>query len=401
VSRLQVTDLDRTFAGRPPVRALAGVTVAVESGQLLAVLGPSGCGKTTLLRAVAGMDRPDAGLVQLGDRVLTGPGVHVAPEHRAVGLVPQEGALFPHLDVARNIAFGLHRLPRAQRTERVARLLDLVDLAGMGRRRPHQLSGGQQQRVALARALAPQPDLVLLDEPFSALDTGLRASLRAEVAATLRAAGTTSVLVTHDQVEAMTMADTLAVMRAGEIVQVGPPHELYRRPVDAWTAGFLGDAVLLPGRRVDDGHVETVLGRLPLATDARPATDAEPLVFLRPEQVLPRPDQTEPSHRPDGAERTGADALVVQVTFLGPDATVDLDVAGTRVAARWPSSLLPAVGDRIRVAVAGPVLAYPPEPAGPVVGSGAGSSSGWAPDDDETADAATAATSSSGDIAST
>ena len=249
MSRLQVTGLDRTFAGRAPVRALAGVTVAVESGRLLAVLGPSGCGKTTLLRTVAGMDRPDAGTVQLGERILEGPGVHVTPEHRAIGLVPQEGALFPHLDVARNIAFGLHRLPRAERAARVERLLHLVDLAGLGRRRPHQLSGGQQQRVALARALAPDPDLVLLDEPFSALDTGLRASIRAEVAATLRAAGTTSVLVTHDQVEAMTMADTLAVMRAGEIVQVGPPHELYRRPVDAWTAGFLGDAVLLTRRR--------------------------------------------------------------------------------------------------------------------------------------------------------
>ena len=182
MSRLQVTGLDRTFAGRVPVRALAGVTVAVESGRLLAVLGPSGCGKTTLLRTVAGMDRPDAGTVQLGERILEGPGVHVTPEHRAIGLVPQEGALFPHLDVARNIAFGLHRLPRAERAARVERLLHLVDLAGLGRRRPHQLSGGQQQRVALARALAPDPDLVLLDEPFSALDTGLRALIRAEVA---------------------------------------------------------------------------------------------------------------------------------------------------------------------------------------------------------------------------
>ena len=382
MSRLQVTDLDRTFAGRVPVRALAGVTVAVESGRLLAVLGPSGCGKTTLLRTVAGMDRPDAGTVQLGERILEGPGVHVTPEHRAIGLVPQEGALFPHLDVARNIAFGLHRLPRAERAARVERLLHLVDLAGLGRRRPHQLSGGQQQRVALARALAPDPDLVLLDEPFSALDTGLRASIRAEVAATLRAAGTTSVLVTHDQVEAMTMADTLAVMRAGEIVQVGPPHELYRRPVDAWTAGFLGDAVLLTGRRVGDHQVETVLGRLDLAPDTDHAPDGEPVVFLRPEQVQPASGGIDPVHN--------VDAVVVEVTFLGPDATVVLDVAGLRVPARWPSSLLPAVGDRTRIAVTGPVLAYP-----------AGSSSGWAPAEDDRSDAATAVTNSSGDIAST
>ncbi len=228
-----------------------------------------------------------------------------------------------------------------------------------------------------------------------------RATLRAEVAATLRAAGTTSVLVTHDQVEAMTMADTLAVMRAGRIVQVGPPHELYRRPVDAWTAGFLGDAVLMAGRRVGDHHVDTVLGRLALATDATPAPDPTPVVFLRPEQVRPVADAS-------GATPPGVEATVVQVTFLGPDATVVLDVAGIPVPARWPSSLLPAVGDRTRVEVVGPALAYPagPEPSdapGAPAGSvdpGAGSSSGWAPDDDETADAATAVTRSSGDIAS-
>jgi hypothetical protein len=223
--------------------------------------------------------------------------------------------------------------------------------------------------VALARALAPDPDLVLLDEPFSALDTGLRAR-SAEVAATLRAAGTTSVLVTHDQVEAMTMADTVAVMRAGEIVQVGPPHELYRRPVDAWTAGFLGDAVLLTGRRVGDHQVDTVLGRLELAPDADHAPDGEPVVFLRPEQVQPASGGIDPVHN--------VDAVVVEVTFLGPDATVVLDVAGVRVPARWPSSLLPAVGDRTRIAVTGPVLAYP-----------AGSSSGWAPAEDDRSDAAT------------
>ena len=386
MSHLEVSGLHRTFAGRPPVRALAGASVGVASGRLLAVLGPSGCGKTTLLRAVAGMERLDEGTVRLGDRLLDGPGVHVAPEHRAIGLVPQEGALFPHLDVAGNVGFGLHRRPRAERAARVEHLLDLVDLAGMGRRRPHQLSGGQQQRVALARALAPEPHLVLLDEPFSALDTALRASLRAEVAATLRASDTTSVLVTHDQVEAMTMADTLAVMRAGEIVQVGPPHELYRRPVDAWTAGFLGDAVLLAGRRVSDRHVDTPLGRLVLADDATHAADAEPAVFLRPEQIRPARPTDHPADDPAGT----VEAVVVAVTFLGPDATVGLEVAGARVTARWPSALLPAVGDRVGVAVEGAVVAYP-----------AGSSSGWAPEVDAIDDDATAETSSSGDIAST
>ena len=380
MTHLVVDGLVRTFPGHPPVRALAHVSLAVEQGKLLAVLGPSGCGKTTLLRTIAGMEPPDEGTVRLGDRELDGPGTHVAPEHRAIGLVPQEGALFPHLDVNRNIAFGLHRLERTARRARVDEMLDLVDLAGMGRRRPGQLSGGQQQRVALARALAPRPELVLLDEPFSALDTGLRASLRTEVAATLREAGTTSVLVTHDQVEAMTMADSLAVMRAGTIVQFGAPHDLYRRPVDAWTATFLGDAVLIRGQRIEGHRVETVLGALPLDTDHRttdhrtgghrsgdgPADDAEPAVFLRPEQIQPATDG-----------ESSVPAVVSDVVFTGADATVALDVAGSTIKARWPSVLLPTVGDAVAVAVRGTALAYP-----------AGSSSGCAPAVDDTVDAA-------------
>ena len=391
MTHLRVTGMKRTFHGRPPVEALAGVTVAVDAGRLLAVLGPSGCGKTTLLRCIAGMETADAGSVHLGSRELTGPATHVAPEHRAIGLVPQEGALFPHLDVERNIAFGLHRLARTQRRARVEEMLALVDLVGLGRRRPHQLSGGQQQRVALARALAPTPELVLLDEPFSALDTALRASIRTEVAHTLRTAGTTSVVVTHDQVEAMTMADTLAVMRAGTIIQCGPPPELYRRPVDAWTATFLGDAVLLAGRRQGSHQVESVLGLLTLADDFDHASDSDPIVFLRPEQIRPV------AH---GGQSPAVEATVIDATFLGPDATVTLEIDGALVTARWPSVLFPRTGDRTEVEVVGPVLGYSPGP--PDVGdAGAGSSKTWAPTVEDMVDDATADTNSSGDMSST
>jgi iron(III) transport system ATP-binding protein len=352
VSHLAVTDVRRTFRGRPPVAALRGVTVEVEQGSLLAVLGPSGCGKTTLLRVIAGMERADEGTVQLGHRVLEGPGVHVAPEKRRIGLVPQEGALFPHLDVAGNVGFGLAGHSRHGRAERVAELLELVGLSGMERRRPHELSGGQQQRVALARALAPEPEAVLLDEPFSALDTGLRAAIRAEVASTLREAGTTAVLVTHDQVEAMTMSHTLAVMRAGTIIQAGHPAELYRRPIDAWTARFLGDAVLVPGRREGDQAVRSAFGDARLTAGFAHHASPDVTVFCRPEQL-----------QPVGDDAVGCEAVVTDVRFLGPDAVVTLLVDGASYPARWSSALLPEVGDRTRVAVTGEVIAYDPEAA--------------------------------------
>ncbi len=350
MSHLIGSDLSRTYRGRHVVRALRSVSVEVEKGSLLAVLGPSGCGKTTLLRTLAGLERPDSGSIRLGERELDGPGVHVAPDKRAIGLVPQEGALFPHLDVAGNVGFGLQRLGRRERNERVDELLTLVGLPGLGRRRPHQLSGGQQQRVAVARALAPSPEVVLLDEPFSALDTGLRAALRDEVSATLRTAGTTAVLVTHDQTEALTMSDTLAVMRDGEIVQAGPPADVYRRPRDGWTARFLGDAVLVPGSRSGSAAVTCALGATHLASDFAHHDATEVLVFCRPEQL-----------RPVGADDDGIDASVTAVRFLGPDAMVTLVIGDQSLSARWPSALLPRVGDRTRVAVTGDVLAYPPE----------------------------------------
>lgn len=329
MSRIEASGLALTYPGRPPVPALRGVDLRIDEGTLLAVLGPSGCGKTTLLRCLAGLERPDVGTIALGDDVVAGPRTWVPPERRRIGLVPQEGALFPHLDVAGNLAFGLRSSSKAERQARVDELLDLIDLPGYGRRRPSELSGGQQQRVALARALAPHPVAVLLDEPFSALDAGLRTSLRDEVRQTLAKAGTTAVLVTHDQTEALTMADVVAVMRGGRIVQVGAPEDVYHRPVDLWTARFLGDVVELPGAA--PGRVRA----------------------CRPEQ-LQRADPTDPD---------AFDAVVAEVRFQGPDALVTLAVEDRLAMARWPSTGLPEPGTPLRASVAGAVLDLPAESA--------------------------------------
>ncbi|HEV3498035.1 MAG TPA: ABC transporter ATP-binding protein, partial [Actinomycetes bacterium] len=210
------------------VHALDGTDLSLGAGTLTAVLGPSGCGKTTLLRAIAGFERIDGGRITVSGQAVAGPGLHVPPERRRVTIVPQEQALFPHLTVAGNVGYGVRK--GAERDRAVAAMLELAGLAGLGSRMPHQLSGGQQQRVALARALAPNPTVVLLDEPFGSLDAALRDEIRSEVAAVLRASGATSLLVTHDQEEALSMADTVAVMRTGEIVQHGPPQDIYRRP---------------------------------------------------------------------------------------------------------------------------------------------------------------------------
>ncbi len=359
-----VSGLRRTFDVRPPALALDGVDLVVPVGSFTAILGPSGSGKTTLLRVLAGTERPDEGSVRVGGELLDGPGVHVPPEKRRVGLVPQEGALFPHLDVAGNVAFGLHGSPKPVRRERVAEMLELVGLAGMESRRPHELSGGQQQRVALARALAPSPDVVLLDEPFSALDASLRSSLRLEVAELLRASGTTAVLVTHDQDEALSVADLLAVMRDGRIVQHGAPDQLYRSPADLWVAGFLGDAVVLDGELVEAGEPEAsgegsgtgvvrcALGRVPVDLPLVDPPGLGPVrVFVRPEQVG--------RSLPAGPGESTVAATVRHVRFAGPELTVELGVDGVEVPARWSSSSgAVAVGDRVDLQVLGRGVAY-------------------------------------------
>ncbi len=263
--------------GRTPV--LAGVELAIEDGALACVLGPSGCGKSTLLRVIAGFHPAARGELVLRGRTLDDGRTRLPAERRRIGYVPQDGALFPHLTVAANVGFGL---PRAGRAERVGEMLGLVGLADLGGRHPHQLSGGQQQRVALARALAPRPELLLLDEPFAALDAALRTELRAEVAATLRLAGATAILVTHDQDEALSFADTIAVMLEGRIAQCGTPDALYHRPVDGTVARFLGEANLLTAE-LGPSHAATALGRLPLTTGGGAA--GRGTVLLRPRQL--------------------------------------------------------------------------------------------------------------------
>ncbi|MEU8106323.1 ABC transporter ATP-binding protein [Nonomuraea muscovyensis] len=335
---LRISGLVKCY--EPPARVLDGLDLTVPAGLLAAVLGPSGCGKTTLLRVVAGFLRADAGTVELGGRIVCGPGVHVPPERRRVGIVPQEGALFPHLSVAANVAFGLTGTGRAERRRRTGEMLELVGLPGHGERMPHELSGGQQQRVAVARALAPAPDLVLLDEPFNALDSALRAGVRADVRAALRATGATGLLVTHDQQEALSTADLVAVLRKGRVAQCGTPEEVYRRPADLWVAGFVGEAVFLPAT-VEDGTAATPLGRIPLAGDRRGPGG---VVVLRPEQLVL-----------GEAGTRGTCGTVVDVRFYGHDAMVRVAVAGldepVAVRVAGPAGVRP--GERAAVSVTG------------------------------------------------
>ncbi len=312
MAKLETIGLGKRFG---PVTAAHQVSFRVEEGELFSLLGPSGCGKTTVLRLVAGLVRPDAGRVLISGEDVTG----LPPERRGVGMVFQSYALFPHLSVVGNIAYGLRftRLPRRERRKRVGELLELVGLSGYGGRKVHQLSHGERQRVALARALAPEPRVLLLDEPLSALDAALRVQLRRELRALLKRLSITAVHVTHDQEEALAIADRLGVMRAGRLVEQGPPERLYRAPKDPFVAGFLGRANLWPGRVVelrDEGAVVEVAGaRLPARGDGF-SQGEEVLVFFRPEDV-------ELGEGPLRARVTSAELLgdrwIVQAEFSG------------------------------------------------------------------------------------
>ena len=259
--------------------AVDDATIAVSPGEILALLGPSGCGKTTFLRLVAGFERGDAGRIDLAGKTVAGDGLFVLPERRRVGFVFQDYALFPHLTVAENVGFGVDR---REREGRVARTLALVGLEGLGDRYPNELSGGQQQRVALARALAPEPAIVLLDEPFSNLDADLRERVRSEVRAILRMAGASTVFVTHDQEEAFDIADRIAVMDRGRIEQLGRPEEIYHTPATRFVADFVGDADFLPADVTHD-RVVTELGSFSLGGASVEPGAAE--IMLRPEDI--------------------------------------------------------------------------------------------------------------------
>jgi iron(III) transport system ATP-binding protein len=292
---LDVQGLVKSFGAAP---VLDQASLSAPAGRVVALLGPSGCGKTTLLRCIAGLERPDAGQVRLDGRDLSDPGAFVAPERRRIGMVFQDGALFPHLTVAGNVGYGLSRSER--RGDRVADALALVDLAGFGDRMPASLSGGQAQRVALARALVTRPSVLLLDEPFSNLDTSLRVQIRGEVQRLLAGLGVTAVFVTHDQTEAFVVGDEVAVMLAGRVVQQAAPAELYRAPASRAVAGFLGDANLLPGVATA-GLADTAIGRVPL----RDGLGGDVDVLLRPEQLQ---------------VSAGAAATIDSVQYFGHDA---------------------------------------------------------------------------------
>jgi iron(III) transport system ATP-binding protein len=343
---LHVDQLAKAYGGLP---VLDGVDLSLPARSMTAVVGSSGCGKTTLLRLIAGFDTPDAGTITIAGRLVAGPSVRVPPHSRDVGYVAQDGALFPHLTIAQNIAYGLRGgLRRSGRVRaRVAELLEMVSLQpDIGARRPHELSGGQQQRVALARALARRPVLMLLDEPFSALDTALRAVTRRAVASTLVEAGVTTLLVTHDQEEALSIADQVAVMRAGRFTQIGTPAQVYGAPQDLFTAAFLGDCVLLPAW-VGPARADCVLGSVAV----RPGrVRGEATIMLRPGQLVATPVS-------DGEQATGT---VLATEFLGSDVVLTVDLPGDQapITVRQASVDPPVVNAKVRIDVLGVVVAF-------------------------------------------
>ena len=311
---VRVSALHKSYGATP---VLHGVDLSICAGELTAVLGPSGSGKTTLLRLLAGFERADRGRIELGERIVDNARNAVPPEKRRIGYVPQDGALFPHLTVRDNVGFGLRRAQR--KSGRIEELLELTSLDGMADRYPHQLSGGQQQRVALARALAPRPDLVLLDEPFSALDAALRASVRADVLAILRASGCTAILVTHDQDEALSMADRIAVLREGRIVQYGTARELYDTPADPQLACFLGEANLLDATLTPRGADLGPLGLLQVLPGCAVANSRDNVTALvRPEQFSV--EVRESGAAAAGSTEAGIPGLVERCEYYGHDA---------------------------------------------------------------------------------
>ena len=348
MNALELHSISKSYGSH---QALESINLSVPTGSRTVIVGPSGSGKTTLLRMIAGFEFPDSGRLSLNGQTLV-DSTHEVPAHqRLIGYVPQDGALFPHMTVAANIGFGLSIKGRAKQ-ERVAELMDSVALdANMANRWPHELSGGQQQRVALARALAQQPRLMLLDEPFSALDTGLRGAMRKMVARLLTDAGVTTILVTHDQNEALSFADQLAVMRDGRLVQSGHPLDLYRYPEDEQTALFLGDAIVLPAR-IEAGWAHCELGRIPV-NNHRNNKSAQ--IMLRPEQLQLV------SIQPSPTKAAGCRAVVTERDFSGNTCTLTVELEaltsgqqpGRSLMVRSSGLYAPPAGSEVHVSTIG------------------------------------------------
>lgn len=317
-------------------RALDELSLFVPSQNLVAVLGPSGCGKSTLLRAIAGFLAPKAGTIRFGSTLMSVSSVQVPPERRNVGYVPQEGALFPHLSVAKNVGFGLAK--GASSLKRIDEMLELVGLGALKDRLPHQLSGGQQFRVAIARALAPAPNVMLLDEPFSSLDAQMREELRHEIKKILKESNTTTLLVTHDREEALVMADLVAPMRSGKIVQLGSPHDVYNNPLGLETAISTGDALIVPALRTKAGKVYTPL------SSTKPLQGESGKVIIRPEEIEISLNN----------EKTNA--KVCEIEYFGHDALIHLELANDiKVLARVAAPVSIKVGDRVSAKQKGPL----------------------------------------------
>ena len=336
---LKLDGLAKRFAD---VAAVDGVSLDLANGEHLALIGPSGCGKSTILLMVAGLLAPDGGEIHIGNRQVAGAGTWVEPDKRRVGMVFQDYALFPHLTVSGNIGFGLDRLTKLERAKRVQEVLALVGLEALSGRYPHELSSGQQQRVALARSLAPDPAVVLLDEPFSNLDRTLRESLRVETKAVLRRAGATAVLVTHDHSEALGFGDRIAVMRSGHILQIGSPEELFDFPEDEFVATFLGSADFLPARRVDGGKIASEVGTFgPLEIRA----EGDLAVMVRPHEVT------------FDAQSSGP-ATIATREYQGSTVLYELTLdSGSRLSCRRAPSPRFEVGARVQVRL---IEGYPP-----------------------------------------
>lgn len=334
---------DQLFKQFHTTSAVRGLNLSIHTGEILALLGPSGCGKTTTMRMIAGFERPDAGTIKIGDRLVAGPRTFVPPEERQVGMVFQNYALFPHLTVAENIAYGLKQ-DRQRRAARVREVLALVDLAGLEKRLPHELSGGQQQRVALARALAPNPQVLLLDEPFSGLDAGLRDQVRGEVAQILRASGATVVVVTHSQEEALFLGDRIAVMNQGVVEQVAHPETLFLNPASRFVAEFMGAAFFLPGVARPEG-LETELGFLP-----QPVHVADGTVI----EAAARPDDLTLTADPQGSAR------VINTIYRGSSYLYEVQLpSGRSVRCEGPHTMRHLPGTPVRIELTpGHPLAY-------------------------------------------